>query len=325
MESEILMGKYSDACPLVKKVVLPTMNQDEIFDVLKNDSVILELSSQVLKKQQDQRYQAAQKMRGAARILKRLRAIDPDGGCTTMEEFLKPTKFDLFVQAVEEEAGLITGDDYNDDNLERPSFAIKAGHDLGWMARIKRGMGVRAFRDGDTSIREIEAAKFIDLLDSEWSHKVSASAKSTLQNRKSKKAESLPKTEDLKVSEYLSSEVRSCVNQIEQKKSTDISYSLFKHLQQVTMLRLLLFNKRRPRELSKITVDRVNLSSQDNARVDELLNHLTSLERMLKENLHVIKIIAKGGRIVPVIIPQECVRSLELILELRHLFIPTDK
>ncbi|XP_038047636.1 uncharacterized protein LOC119721741 [Patiria miniata] len=239
-----------------------------------------------------------------------------DGG-VTMGDFLKPSKFDAVIQAVEDLAGQDEGEG-GDHELQRPSFALKAGYDLAWLARIKRG---RAIRSHDITSEE-EANKFLQLHRSEWGLKVSASACNTLNTRKSKKPVSLPKTSDLqKLSKYVTSEVKKC-NEMFTTSST-ANYSFLKRMQKVTLVRLLLFNKRRPLELSQITTDTyINRPGWNNSRVEELLCQMTSLEKKLLESHDLLKMIGKRGRTVPVIVPPDCSKSLNAISKLRHLFIP---
>ncbi|XP_038047921.1 uncharacterized protein LOC119722018 [Patiria miniata] len=94
-------------------------------------------------------------------------------------------------------------------------------------------------------------------------------------------------------------------------------------MQKVTLVRLLLFNKRRPLELSQITTDTyINRPGWNNSRVEELLCQMTSLEKKLLESHDLLKMIGKRGRTVPVIVPPDCSKSLNAISKLRHLFIP---
>ena len=250
------------------------MNRDEIFSILKNECLILELGSQALKGEQSRRHLASQKMRAAARVVQQLRQIDSDGG-VTMNDFLKPSKFDIVIQAVEDVSGQVEGDSI-DNELQRPSFALTAGYDLAWLARIKRAQAIRSH--DNTS--EEEASKFLLLHQSEWGFKVSAGVCNSLNTRKSKK----PKTSYLqKLLKYVLSEVNKC-NKLHSTDSTS-DYNFFKRMQKVTLVRLLLFKKRRPMELSRITVDTVsNRPGWANSKVDELVREMSSLERRLLES-----------------------------------------
>ncbi len=55
----------------------------------------------MLKNQPDRKHIASEKMRRVARIVQRCRMIKPEGSIQ-MNELIKPSKFDLIVQAVEE-------------------------------------------------------------------------------------------------------------------------------------------------------------------------------------------------------------------------------
>lgn len=247
-ESEMLVNKFQGASHMLKQVVLSTMKRDRVYDIAKNDPLILELGSQVPKNQSDRKHIAAEKMRRTARIVQRCRRIDPEGG-VTMNDFIKPGKFGLIIQAVEEGAGQVDDDDEVCDVqvLERPSYAIKAGYDLAWLAKKKRCQAIRNYGKAGSDIEETEATKFLELFSSEWGVKVSSSAANTLNLRKREKRVSLPTTTDLKtVSAYLVREIEACVSHI------PTSYTEYCRLQKLTLTRLVIFNKRRPREVSKV-------------------------------------------------------------------------
>ncbi|XP_072049953.1 uncharacterized protein [Amphiura filiformis] len=263
---------------------------------------------------------ASEKMRRTARIVQRCRLIEPEGG-VTMNDLIKPSKFDLIIQAVEEEAGQIDDEEEVCDVqvLERPSFAIKAGYDLERLAKIKKCQAIRSYGiKAGSDILEKEAIKFLDLYTNEWGDKVSSSAANTLNLRRSGKVIHLPSTSDLKaVSTYLVKEIKTCVS------CKPTSYSEFSRLQKLTLVRLVLFNKRRPREVSKVKMKVFEQTSKpDRAEVTELMDQMSSIEKKLAETYDLVKIIGKRGRQVPLIIPPECKKSLQLLLQDRHPDIP---
>ena len=61
------------------------------------------------------------------------------------------------------------------DELKHLSVAIKSGHDLLWIATVKRGQAIRVEIDEDIRA-EKEACGFLTLCGDEWNHKVSSHA-----------------------------------------------------------------------------------------------------------------------------------------------------
>ncbi len=201
--------------------------------------------------------------------------------------------------------------------LERPSYAIKAGYDLQWLAKIKRCQAIRNYGKAGSDVEETEANKFLELFSSEWGVKVSSSAANTLNLRKSEKVVNLPSTNDLKaVSTYLVTEIEKCLT-----RPSPTTYSEYSRLQKLTLARLVIFNKRRPREVSKVKL-KVFSSKPDRAEVTELMDQMSTIEKQLVETYDLVKIIGKRGRQVPLIIPPECKKSVQLLLQHRHPDIP---
>ncbi|XP_071830278.1 uncharacterized protein [Apostichopus japonicus] len=314
MESDILMKRYNGASDKLKRMVLSSMKRDELFDVLSNDILILEYGNQVLRNQQTRKHIVSQKMRALASVLLELRKSDPNGG-QNISDFIKPSKFDMVVEAVEKRCAIVENDNGGNCQYKFPSFAIKSGHDLVWITRIKRS---QAIRQGDAKAEE-EANRYLQLHQAEWHVKVASAAASTLNVRKCEKVVSLPSASDLKkLSEHTRSQIKSLTSKLMSAKPEFRDYRL---LQKMTLARLIVFNKRRPAEMAKLPVASIlNRPQWEKCQIDELAHNLNALEKELSKRYQLVKIVGKRGRPVAVIIPPECSESLKLIIDQRESF-----
>jgi hypothetical protein len=148
------------------------------------------------------------------------------------------------VRASEELCGvLVTADGYR--AFETPSLALRLGHLLVKLADIRKGICLRE-RD-KIGMEEVEG--FLTLLKSEWTDTMSSNALRTLKRRKDQQVNFIPLTDDLlKVKTFMLQELESLSN-------TLVSYPTYvtwRRFARVLMSRLILFNKRRGGEVSKL-------------------------------------------------------------------------
>lgn len=311
MESDILMKRFDGASEKLKKTVLGTMKRDEIFGILSHDPLILEYGNQTLRNQANRKNLVSQKMRSVAGVVMELRKLEPAGG-DYISDFLKPSKFDMIMKAVQTKCTSVEVENDSNDAFKFPSVAIKSGHDLVWLARIKRS---QAIRHSDATAEE-EANRYLQLHQAEWHAKMSSLAAATLNNRKCQKVTILPSTADLKkVSEHTVAQIKSLM------KTFDLShdYRDYRLLQKTTLVRLIIFNKRRPGEMSKLLLSAITERPEwEKCQVAEVSERLNSLEKQLAKRFQLVKIKGKRGRAVPVIIPPECSKALQVIIDHRQ-------
>ncbi|PIK38798.1 hypothetical protein BSL78_24353 [Apostichopus japonicus] len=214
-------------------------------------------------------------MRALASVLLELRKSDPNGG-QNISDFIKPSKFDMVVEAVEKRCAIVENDNGGSCQYKFPSFAIKSGHDFVWITRIKRS---QAIRQGDAEAEE-EANRYLQLHQAEWHVKVASAAASTLNVRKCEKVVSLPSVSDLKkVSEHTRSQIKSLTSKLMSAKPEFRDYRL---LQKMTLARLIVFNKRRPAEMAKLPVASIlNRPQWEKCEINELAHNLNALEKEL--------------------------------------------
>ena len=106
-------------------------------------------------------------------------------------DFIKPSKFDVVIEAVKKLCNFETKDGQQD--VRTPSLALKIGHLLKKCVNVVRG---QALREKDKDSQE-DTDSFEKLIDQEWSHRISHHSLSILSLRKYNKVDMLPIAEDL--------------------------------------------------------------------------------------------------------------------------------
>ncbi|KAJ8019345.1 hypothetical protein HOLleu_42106 [Holothuria leucospilota] len=304
MQSQILannkmMGSASEG---LKKHVLAKMQNNNISRTAKSDDAILELGNVWLKKVGGQRKAVvSSKMLSSSRMVDELRKLCPNEG-EYVSDFLKPKCFDAILQA----ANNLGGPDMTetgDSSYEKPSTVLKLGHDMKRLATIKF---CRALRSGDQTA-EKEAKDYLFLHEKEWGLKMSCTALTTLKERKFNKGQNLPQTSDLvKLTQHVLDQLKLAMEDI----MNDVSSQHYKRLQKLCLVRLLLFNKRRPGELSQLTVqaykERPNWAE---GGIQEMRESFTTLEQKLLTAMDLVYIRGKG-EIMSLLSYQQIVRML---------------
>lgn len=188
--------------------------------------------------------------------------------------------------------------------FQTPSLALKVGYALKKCACIERG---QCLRRGDLRQNK-KYVGFIQLLNLEWSVRISSNALSTLYSRKQNAEDLLPITGDLlKLNNFLDTGIN---NIMENLSSTN-----YTKLVSMTLARIIMFNKRRSGEAAKMTLSQYSKRPNwKDVGTEELKQSLSPLENKLASVLSVVKIVGKRGRIVPIILTKEMKESLDLII-----------
>lgn len=289
--------------------LLNGMRQDEIGHLASNDLLILQLGQRLCSKfsgNLEQFHYIRSKMRHVAKLLMVLRKTSAEMN-TCISDFIVPTKFRAVVAAAQECAGLnATSSEY-----EAPSAAMKSGGVLRRLAEIKQS---NALERGDAETAEL-CCQFLKLCDVNWSTEVSSVASRNITERKRNGVLYMPLTEDvMKLNGYLVSEAQRL-----SLLATSSSES-YATLAQVVLAKVIVFNRKRQGEVSKVTVqDYMKKSKADNTDIGLAL---TDFERALLKTLERMEIRGKRERTVPILLTEEMISWIDKLLEARASFVP---
>jgi hypothetical protein len=195
--------------------------------------------------------------------------------------------------------------------FKTPSIGLRLGHVLLKCAHIKRGMGIRR---NDNDMRS-EAERFIELHNGEWTDKVSSRALTTLQLKKDAKIEILPSTSDLvKLQSFQSSEIQKATDQL----LVSPNYHRWRSLAEMTLSRIIVFNKRRGGEVSKLLlssyVERPDWKKECNK---DLIDTLKPIEKQLLNRMDLVFIPGKRNRKVPILLTTEVKFAMDAMVKTR--------
>jgi len=291
--------------------LLSGMRQDEVGQVASKDALILSLGRRLCTKfgnDSEQFNYIRSKMRLVARLLMTLRKSTGENG-SSMSDFIVPTKFQAVLSATKMCAGLNdTGTEYG-----APSSAMKSGGVIRRLAEIKES---DALQRGDTTTAEL-CSQFLKVCDVNWSSEVSSVAIRNFSQRKRKGVLYLPLTEDVvQLNNFLVAEANKLCDVAE--GSADAYFGLT----QVVLAKLILFNRKRQGEVSKIKVEDYQKKGKSDNTVAALA--LNEFEQALLRTLERMEIKGKKDRTVAVLLTEEVVTWIDKLLQARHSFVPID-
>ncbi|XP_037396315.1 uncharacterized protein LOC119263848 isoform X1 [Pygocentrus nattereri] len=224
------------------KDVLHSMHQDEISICVRNDPLICKFGDVLFEKHGHNKFQhsyIAQKMRELGRFLIAAREID--NSVCMLQDVLVPGKFQTVVEATRTVSGFMA----SQNEYKTPSLACKIGYSLKRAAEILVG---ESLISGNTRT-ERDAKKFIEVMETQWNTYVSGRALNTLKTAKWNKDEMIPLTEDImKLQKHLKALEKDAVLGL----SVAPSVSDWKKLCQSLLTQIILFNRRREGEASKL-------------------------------------------------------------------------
>jgi hypothetical protein len=275
LEGAIIQNKgfgrrFSD----LRSQVLINARKDTYYDLMISDELIMMFGTILLKKLgPGKRRDIIQRMRQIARLLA---VLNERSGQENMELscFISPDNYDKVVNATEELCGLNLSLDGR-RMFERPSLALRLGHLLNKLSNVKVGI---ALRSKDPVSKE-EAEDFRSLHKAEWTDTISSNALNCLRRKKDHEVCVLPLTQDLlKLKDHMKLEIKNLCVELQECPC----YKVWRKLAQYIMTRLILFNKRRGGEVSRLLL-KTYLSKPDwNENINqELVSSLNPLEKEL--------------------------------------------
>ena len=256
--------------------VVSSMVDDKISFIAKKDALILAYGSFVYtSKGKSKTAGVSQKMRMLARLMNELHNAVSDES-KSLCDYLNPESFDKIVNATKILCGL-TKDNSPDElpHFKTPSLALKIGYALKQCAVLHRGHALRA-RDLTT----LDSLKFfIELIESEWSNKISSIALKTLDDGKFTAPPAVPLTSDLLLlRNHLLKEIGSAIESL----TREASLGSWRMLCEATAARIIIFNKRRANEPTKLLIkDFLDRPKWESTRIEEVKQSLQPLEQEL--------------------------------------------
>ncbi|XP_065151644.2 uncharacterized protein [Paramisgurnus dabryanus] len=287
------------------KMVLE-MHEDEITNVVRKEKVILKLGQHLFNKHGHdvtKHEYIRQKMRETGRLVLQGKK---NGKLKEVSDFFIPANFPDVIEAVHSVAGL----NEETSTFKAPSLALKLGHNLKKMANIIECEAMMS--DDKNALSNVQAFKKI--CDTKWSECVSSQALRNLSEAKWNCPQLLPFADDVKkMHQYLDRQSKEYQAKLEKEPSN----KHWAELAKVTLCQVILFNRRREGEVSKMALNAFILRDTSSTHPDVELA-LSDLEKRLCKHFQRIEIRGKRGRKVPILLTPEMMKSLELLVNHRR-------
>ncbi|KAJ4936945.1 hypothetical protein JOQ06_001529 [Pogonophryne albipinna] len=191
----------------------------------------------------------------------------------------------------------------------KPSTAVKLGFSLKGAVEVLIGQTLM----NEDDLGEKRAKKFFELLEKNWKNYVSVSAHQTIKENSWNKQDDIPLTKNVMA---LRDHLRIVEDEAREKLSQQLSLPAYKQLNEAVLAQVIIFNKRREGEASRLTLDtykKVNTTSIN----DDIYETLSPLEKELSKLLTRIEIRGKRGRKVPVFFTERMKESIDLLIKWR--------
>nr|XP_055075229.1 uncharacterized protein LOC129454679 [Misgurnus anguillicaudatus] len=304
--ADIAESTFSQAISPEVWKILGNMKNDDISSVVRNDFLILQLSQSLYNKHGSDPTKfeyIRQKVREVGRLLL---SMKKKFAILSFEDALKPNNFYKVIEAVKDVAGY----EEKSHSYKTPSLALKLGHSLNKIADI---ILCRAIAGEDDALTKA-AERFKRLCSSEWAEHVSHAALATLSKSKFNKPSTIPFTHDVQL-----------LHQCLEKKSADAFENLKNHessqayaeLAKVTLAQVIIFNRRRAGEVSKMTLECFMKRDQTELHEDIALG-LSPFEQKMSKHFSRVEIMGKKGRKVAVLLSPDLVGAIQLLVDKRH-------
>ncbi|KAM9431823.1 uncharacterized protein Hap1MRO34_002964 isoform 2-T3 [Clarias gariepinus] len=285
--------------------LLGPMKQDDISAVVKNDLSILQLAQSFYNKHghDPTKFEyIRQKLREIGRLLLTLRR---EFSIYSLEEAVRPANFHRLIQAVQRVSG------YDDEShcYQSPSLALKLGHSLNKICEI---IHCRALMSEDKEL-VTSTETFKKLYTSKWSELISHTALVTLNEAKFNKPSTLPFTKDVQcLHQFLEKTAHMAFGKLKETSSPHVYADLAK----ATLTRLIVFNRRRAGEVSKMLLK--SFQERDSTALhDDVALGLSKFEQKLCSHFSRVEIRGKRGRKVAILLSPDMVDALTLLVSRR--------
>ena len=283
--------------------MISNMCQDKIAQAVKKDRCIIALAQQMLNKKgasQDEHIRAT--LRELGRLLLAGQEVTP---LKSIEQYVMPSNVHNLIRAVK----VVAGYDENTNTIKKSSLALKLGHSIKKVADL---VACEALISGNQDKAKL-IENFREIYRTRWNEFISASAYRTLQEAKWNAPQLIPFTDDVKKLHLHLDEKQEEYSNVLSGDQTPRNWT---NLAKVILAKVILFNRRRQGEVSKMLLT-TYLSRVSTPVHDDIAHALSEVEKILCKYFSRMEVRGKRGRKVPVLLTPAMVKSLDLLAKER--------
>lgn len=290
-------------CSNKLREVLATMNDGPVSAKVRNDPLLMKLGEELVLKHAHDRHQF-QHIRSVLRELGRLLLCSK---AQSMEDLIDPGQFRRVITS----AKTLAGFDAETNSFKVPSLVLSLSASLKKCAALLEADAMQRY---ETSLCQ-RAQNFCRLIATRWTIELAANARRTLQESKRNKVKLLPLTADIQLlSAHLKHKISYYRATLQQCNTDTTAYD---NLKKSLLAMLILFNRRRSGEMSRMTLSEYYGVHTSSAAMQDDIG-LTEMEKSLSQCLRRVEIRGKRGRNVPVLLTKLMSESLDLLVTCRE-------
>ena len=295
------------------KEILNTMRQDSINRIIKSDRIIVEFMRRAYHAkgghQMHKKAEIRNNARELGRFLSEVRIVKKEDSCTILD-IIDPKEYENVLSAIRR----LTQYDSVLQRFSTPELARKIGLHLKTCGVIAQGFAIER---NDNIMRE-KSESFLKLHELKFFVEIGAEAKRFLNTEKRRKPKLLPLSQDIvKLTAYLREK---SMKDMENLKNNELPreerIKAWIGLQKTTLCQLIIFNRRREGEVSRMELKDYN-SKKDADENSEIESSLNTIEQNLCKILTRVEIQGKNSNNVPVLLTPHVKESIDTLLKYR--------
>uniref|UniRef100_A0A1A7YM80 Uncharacterized protein n=2 Tax=Iconisemion striatum TaxID=60296 RepID=A0A1A7YM80_9TELE len=288
------------------KNVLGEMIYDNVTEAIMEDQILLQFGEQMYSEYSDDvknHGYIRQNLRLIARLLLEAQKSTP---MQNLEDFFQPSNFKHVVSAVKS----IAGYDPETKTFTTPSLAFKVGYSLQKICNVVERNAVN-YDDA----KAVEACKiFQSSYQKKWNKRISSRAFENLKEGKKKNEKDAPFVEDVK---RLHDHMENVHRDAEEKLKQSICSENYLALAKVVLAQVLVFNKRKAREVTSISLTAFRSRKKSDV-LDDIDVSVSDLEKALCGFFSRVDIKGNYGRMLPVLLKPSFESAVELLISVRE-------
>ncbi|KAL8564513.1 hypothetical protein ACOMHN_003271 [Nucella lapillus] len=273
------------------------MKPDDIYRLIRGDSLILMLGERLFEKRDIEEHTSGQiggRLRELGRLLQVLRK-NSKMTVSNLKAALDPANFDILIACVRELAQF----DISSHMYKKGSLALKVGYALRKCSQL---LAAQAIKSNDKVMLD-KVSRFEQLYSANWYDRISACAAQSVGRAQMNKLLLLPTISDVEM-----------VNRLLEKDCKSDSYPT---LAKATLALITIFNRKRGGEVQRMKVNDFKLKPKMSRVDSEILQGLTETEKKLAAILQRVEIRGKFNRPVPILLTPVMIESIQKLLQMR--------
>lgn len=295
------------------KSIISSMRMDDVTLTVKNDKIICEFIRVMNNSkggiEHHKQAEIRNNAREVARLLTEFRKVT-GGENYTVKDMINPKNYNAILEAVKKVAG------YNDQKqiFFAPELARKLGLHIKSCARVVQKF---ALQNNESDLLE-NSEKFIKLHDLQYYSEIGAICRRNRNDARRKKNLDIPLSADvIKLNEHLKQLSEKCMEELNEKcDSSHVPFKSWSTLQKTTLVQIIVFNRRREGEVSRMKVTDF-IQRKPPQEESDIMNSLTTTEKALCQLLTRVEIKGKCDRNVPILLTKHMVEKIDTLLEWR--------